>query len=354
MLVPDPGADREAFVEAVERATRAVGPSAIIPVHDGSIEALRAHRSRFPQLALASEAALDVATSKARTYAAAMEIGIRVPTSMAVSNSDELRTALAELGAPLVVKPDRSWYWSRDRGMRVAPGVGTDRRSAEQLAAAIWDVGGSVELQEVLPGRREAVSLMRAGGRIRARFAQAAERTLPPLGGASITRRSITFPPDAGEIALRLVEAIDLDGYSEVEFRRAGDGEPVLMEVNPRLSASVEVAVRAGVDFPAMVYAWVAGDALEAVDGYEVGVRMRWLGGDIARLRSALANPEQVDVHPRAEELRAFVGDFARRTGYDYVANDDLKPAVRAFASATGRASHEIAARLAARGPVRG
>ena len=61
------------------------------------------------------------------------------------------------------------------------------------------------------------------------------------------------------DAAERLIEACDLDGYSEIEFRRDAQGRPRLMEINPRLSASVEIAVRARVDFPMLLYGWAVG-----------------------------------------------------------------------------------------------
>src|SRR6202023_1089385 len=91
-------------------------------------------------------------------------------------------------------------------------------------------------------------------GQIYARFAQWAKRTDPPLGGTSVLRQSIPIPPDIGDQAERLVIEIELEGYSEVEFRRDNGGIPYLMEINPRLSASVEIAVRSGVDFPYLLY----------------------------------------------------------------------------------------------------
>ena len=72
-------------------------------------------------------------------------------------------------------------------------------------------------------------------------------------------RVSIPLPPDVNTAAERLVTELDLEGYSEVEFRRDRQGNAVLMEINPRLSASVEVAVRAGVPFSRLLYAWAAG-----------------------------------------------------------------------------------------------
>ena len=43
-------------------------------------------------------------------------------------------------------------------------------------------------------------------------------------GGESILRQSIAIPPDIGPQAERLVREIDIEGYSEVEFRRDSSG----------------------------------------------------------------------------------------------------------------------------------
>ena len=82
-------------------------------------------------------------------------------------------------------------------------------------------------------------------------------------------------PDDIGPAARRLVAALGLDGYSEVEFRRDAAGVPALMEINPRPTASLELAVRAGVDFPLLLYRWAAGLPVEHAGGYRMGVRLR-------------------------------------------------------------------------------
>jgi hypothetical protein len=80
---------------------------------------------------------------------------------------------------------------------------------------------------------------------------------------------------------LALVRALDLEGYSEVEFRRDASGRPLLMEINARLSGSLEVAVRSGVPFPALLWQWASGEPLSPVSGYRTGVKMRYLKGDV-------------------------------------------------------------------------
>jgi predicted ATP-grasp superfamily ATP-dependent carboligase len=346
-VVPDPAHDPDAFVTAVEQSAQAQLPRAIIAAHDGSIAALRAHRAeleRCAPLALGNEAALEIAVSKQHTLSVAAGLGVRVPRGAVVSSSAELKATVAEVGLPVVVKPDQSWYQHGDTGVRVAPCVARTARETFAAADAVWRLGGMVILQELLAGRREAISLVRSETRVWARFAQVADRTFPPLGGSSVIRTSIELPIDATEAAEQLVDACDLDGYSEIEFRRDAAGRPVLMEINPRLSASVEVAVRSGVDFPFLVFAWASGERLTPVSRYRVGVRMRWLGGDLRRLRSALATPDQPDVEARPKEMARFLASFVRRSAYDYVSVRDLRPAGVAVASFTRRVVSRVRA----------
>jgi biotin carboxylase len=61
------------------------------------------------------------------------------------------------------------------------------------------------------------------------------------------------MPDDLWTPAVALIEALKLEGYSEVEFRRDTAGRPLIMEINARLTAGMELAIRAGVDLPVMV-----------------------------------------------------------------------------------------------------
>jgi predicted ATP-grasp superfamily ATP-dependent carboligase len=330
-VVSDRARTPDLFVDDVVAFARRHSARVVIPSHDGSIEALRARRTeveRVVRLALASERALVLATDKRRTLGLATTLGIGVPRSVEVVEPAELQTALDETGLPAVVKPAQSWVWSDGGGSRLACTCVTDRQEAEAAVRRFAAMGAYALVQEWLPGRREAVSLFRAGGRVRARFAQVAHRMQPPLGGVSVLRESIRVPNDVGSWAEALVDALALDGYAEIEFRRDAAGHARLMEVNPRLSASVEVAVRAGVDFPRLLYCWAAGEPLPSSDGYRLGCRVRWLGGDLQWLRETLRSQGRPDVTSRSRAIAAVVHDSFRPTGYDYVDPADLRPAL--------------------------
>jgi predicted ATP-grasp superfamily ATP-dependent carboligase len=339
-LVSDFAEDEESFVEEVLSQAQRRGARVLIPAHDGSIEALRRHRANVEcsvRVALAGDEGLCVAVSKQRTLALAATVGVLTPRSILAACAGDARAAVAELGLPLVVKPDVSWARRGGKASRLSCTVAVDLDETMRAVDALAAAGAGAVLQEWIPGAREAVSLFRAEGKVWARFAQVASRMYPPLGGSSVVRESIQLPGDTAEAAEQLVEAGGLDGYSEVEFRRDARNRPLLMEVNPRLSASVEIAVRAGVDFPLLLYRWAAGEPLRPVNGYCAGVRMRWLGGDIRWLRATLRTPGRPDSPPAPEAVRAFAHDFLRRAAYDYVAADDLLPAFAAAGSCAGR-----------------
>jgi cation diffusion facilitator CzcD-associated flavoprotein CzcO/predicted ATP-grasp superfamily ATP-dependent carboligase len=344
-IAPDFAREREAYLEALVRICTATRPRVLIPVHDGSIDALRSCRSeveRTVAIALAPEDALAAVVDKSRTFAAASELGIRLPRGSMVRASEEAGDAIDDIGLPVVVKPVQSWIADGHTGRRVRAVAAVDRLAATREIRTMLTYGTEVAVQEWLPGSREALSFIYARGRFWARFAQRAERMLPPLGGNSILRESIPLPTDITPAAERLVETLGLEGYSEIEFRRDAQGRAALMEVNPRLSASVEVAVRSGVPFPRLLYEWAVGERLTEVAGYRVGSRMRWLGGDLSWLRAALSDPGHPDVPPRAVAAGRFLAGFALPSGYDYVDWRDPRPALRAVSGGTARIRRRV------------
>src|SRR6266581_4761693 len=340
---PDP------YLAALEEWLERAGAPVLISSHDGTIALLRRHRARLEQrgrLALAGERALTIAVNKERTLAVAKRLGLRVPREVVVRAISDVPVALKEIGLPAVIKPCESWLCNGRERARVGPQLVVTPAEARHAVEAVTRFGEPILFQELLTGRREAVSFLYADGDMYARFAQWARRMQPPLGGESVLRQSIAIPPDIGSQAESLVREINLEGYSEVEYRRDGAGIPYLMEINPRLSASVEVAVRAGVDFPYLLYQWASGGPIEKVDGYRTGGWMRHLGGDITRLIPALGERGRPGGTPPVRTLLDFGLSFLRPMGYDYVDWTDPLPAVRATTGFTHRAMRKLVSRL--------
>jgi predicted ATP-grasp superfamily ATP-dependent carboligase len=331
----------EPYLAYLRQLLNRIEAGVLITSSDDVVALIRQHRQEFDQrarVALAKEPALGIATNKEQTLEIAQHLGLSIPRGVEVKTVGEGRAAVQEIGLPAVVKPVESWVWGADaqQGTRIVSRLVTTLAEARRAVEELTSFGGSVLFQQFLSGRREAVNLLYAQGTVYARFAQWAKRTQPPLGGTSVFRQSIAIPPDIGEQAERLVREIDLEGYSEVEFRRDAAGKPYLMEINPRLSASVEVAVRAGVDFPYLLYQWAAGEPITKVESYRVGGWMRFLAGDLMTTIAALQQHGRPGVAPPAQAIWDFCASFFIPSGYDYLDWKDLLPAFTAMTDFTG------------------
>ncbi len=343
----------EPYLAYLEQLLDQTGARVLITCSDATIGVIRQHREQLERrahLALAQEAALHIALNKQRTLEVASQLGIRNPRGVTVKSMDEVEEALREIGLPAVVKPVESWAWGKQRGVGLTCKLVVTREEAHRIAEEFTSLGMAMLFQQYLSGRREAISFIFAKGCIYARFAQWAKRTDPPLGGISVFRQSIAIPPDLGEQAERLVREIELEGYSEVEFRRDEIGNPYLMEINARLSASVEIAVRAGVDFPYLLYQWATGDQLSVVEGYRTGGWMRYLEGDFWSTLVAVQLRGRPEAPPPARAVLDFCTSFFMPTGYDYLDWKDPLPAWRATAefahNVSQRVKREISKRI--------
>jgi predicted ATP-grasp superfamily ATP-dependent carboligase len=348
-VVPDRETEPDRMVDALLALVRQRSVRTIIPVHDGTIDAIKGRRSELERecaVALAAPAALDAAVDKEQTLGVAAELGIRIPRCVRVDSDAEVPAAIAEIGLPAVAKPTRSWVLNDGEPQRLSPAAVITLEESRAAVTALRSVGSDVLFQEWIPGAREAISFVYANGRFWGEFAQVARRMVPILGGNSVARESIDLPADAADASRRLVAALELEGYAEVEFRRDASGVPVLMEINPRLSASVEVAVRSGVNFPLLVHEWAAGNRLDRPSGYRTGVRMRWLAGDVRWVIDSLRGQDRPDAEPIGRVLWAFTRDFARPSGYDYITRDDVRPAAIATWGAVRSTRNTVAKRL--------
>jgi len=351
-IAPEYEQNTEPFLTYLKQLLDNTGVRVLITSSDGTLAVLREHREeleRWACIALAKESALEIAINKDQTLEIAGRLGLGVPKGVMVKSVGEVAEAIREVGLPAVVKPVESWLWAEQQGVRLICKLVTTLDEARLAIEELTQFGGTILFQQFLPGKREAVSFLYANGEMYARFAQWAKRTQPPLGGTSVYRQSIDIPQDIGDQAERLVREIELDGYSEVEFRRGKDGKPYLMEINPRLSASVEVAVRAGVDFPYLLYQWASGEPIDRVEGYLPGNWMRYLEGDILTTVQTITQRGRPGVTPVPRAFLEFFTSFLIPAGYDYVDWRDPLPAWMAMVEFAQQAQQRLGRGLSRR-----
>lgn len=135
---------------------------------------------------------------------------------------------------------------------------------------------GSV-IQERVSGDAIGVGMLLNNSEVKAQFAWKRLQEFPSDGGMSVVRESALLPTHV-MYAKRLLEALRWQGSAMVEFV----GQHVI-EVNPRLWGSLQLAVDSGVDFPKLMLDIMTEGDCETVLTYKTGVRTSWLAGCMRR-----------------------------------------------------------------------
>lgn len=332
-----------AFLESVLACSPA---RVLIPSSDGTVALLRAHRERIERhvsIAMAKDPALGIAINKEQTLGLAKQVGVTVPRAVRIASAAEVCAAVHEIGLPAVVKPMESWVQRGHAGTRVGARLVATADEARRAVDLLADRGATAFFfQQFLSGVREAVSLIYARGEVHARFAQRTRRSHPPLGGRSVLRQSIEIPADIGAQAERLVRTIELEGIAEVEFRRDAAGRPYLMEINPRLWASTELAVRAGVDFPFLLYQWASGQKIDFVPGYRVGIWLRHVSDDLETTVASLLQHGRPGIPAPSRVIWDYCSDFFTPTAYEFLDWSDPLPLIWLAAGLVPHAVQQI------------
>jgi biotin carboxylase len=328
--LPDYTSGSAPFIDAILAFVREHRVKVVLPVADSGIFLLAPHRERFAELgctlAVAPDAALEIAYDKTRTLEVADKLHIPYPRSVTVAGVEDLRAAEAQFGYPMVIKPTMSW--TSQGAARVAPVEAINEAEAVQATERYLATGCEVIAQQLASGPREAVSLFIVHGELLAYCGCTAHRSTPPLGGVSAMRESISVSKELLQASVDLATAVGLESACDVEYRRDARGRPLLMEINARLTGTLENSMHSGVNLPLMTWQWATGQPVEPVRSYRTGVRTRWLAGDMRWLWDNMRQPGRPDTMGRARAVWTFTWEFFRTRHYDFLDLRDLRPAL--------------------------
>jgi predicted ATP-grasp superfamily ATP-dependent carboligase len=139
----------------------------------------------------------------------------------------------------------------------------------------VYDFSQAV-VQEYVPGELHDVCLLFNRGEPRAVLTQRRVLMYPRDGGVGVVNET-TAERDLCEPAIALLRALDWHGPAQVEFKRdSRDGRPKLIEVNGRFWGTLDLSIRAGVNFPLLAARLAAAGEVEPAPPYRVGLRYWW------------------------------------------------------------------------------
>ena len=285
---PQDGAD--AFVAAIAAEAAHMPGTLVIPMTERTTLPLSAHRDQIAavegKLVLPAHDAVLEAFDKRATTRLAESLGIDVPRTWVVTTHGDHALVDSAARFPVVVKPAFSEEINA-AGRTVTTGAPRYARDATELRAASDDflrVCSAVVVQEFVDGEGAGYFALMRHGELRLEFAHRRIRDVRPTGSGSAVRESVAADPRIRSAALAVLRRLHWHGVAMVEFRIRPDGSPVFLEVNGRFWNSLALAVYSGADFPAALAAIAEHGDAPSVRGYRIGVRCRWILGDVRHL----------------------------------------------------------------------
>jgi predicted ATP-grasp superfamily ATP-dependent carboligase len=257
----------------------------LFPTREETVAALSRHRDRLGQCFRIPTASWEVvrwAWDKRNTYRRAEQLGIPTPRTWYPQSVDDVAEIDGE--PPFVVKPaikEHFLYATKAKAWRAD--TRAELRVLIERALTILDPS-EVMVQELVPGDGRdqfAYCALFKEGEALATMTCRRRRQHPPEFGRASTYVETVDAPEIEAPSERFLRDIGYYGLVELEYKRdPRDGRHKLLDVNARTWGYHSLGRRAGVDFPALLYADQLGQRLQPSRA-RVGVRWVRLATDI-------------------------------------------------------------------------
>jgi predicted ATP-grasp superfamily ATP-dependent carboligase len=257
----------------------------LFPTREETVAALSRHRDRLRERFRIPTASWEVvrwAWDKRNTYRRAQQLGIPTPRTWYPQSANDV--AEVDADPPFVVKPaikEHFFYATKAKAWRADSRA--ELRGLIERALTILDPS-EVMVQELVPGDGRdqfAYCALFKDGEALATMTCRRRRQHPPEFGRASTYVETVNANEIEGPSERFLRDIDYYGLAELEYKRdPRDGRQKLLDVNARTWGYHSLGQRAGVDFPALLYADQLGESLEPRRA-RAGVRWVRLATDI-------------------------------------------------------------------------
>ncbi len=332
---PSPADDGKNFLKFLTEESQTGQYKLLLPMTDLTMQLISSVRdSLAPRVCLPfpPAALLNRVQDKRETLLLAREVGISYPETYLSDETETLEAAAKRINYPVVIKPRFSRYCQDGHWVIGSVTYAPDAASLLATFRALHAQIPRPLVQEKIQGEGRGVFLLIWNGELKAAFCHRRLREKPPWGGVSVYCESVPLDKSLVEKSFALLRALDWQGVAMVEFKMDNrDGRPKLMEVNGRFWGSLQLAIDAGMDFPLLLYRAALGDNIPPQLDYKVGVKSRWLLGDLDHLLIRLAHSHGPNGSsmPAGSRLRAclnFLNFFESNSRSEVQRFEDIRP----------------------------
>lgn len=293
-----PSAANPRYIEAVLNICRKEKVDILLPQMSAELPIYLENLQRFQKIgtivSMTRNLNINIANNKLKLFSFMQKEGIETPKFFAVQSFYEFKEGLFNLGypyVPVVVKMPEN---SGARGVRIIDESKSkyelfahekpisvyvsyeDMKSILLDAEKILGKGNFPELMlmEYLPGDEYDIDLLAAEGKV----LYAAGRRNPEML-MSISQSSVLeYNERAETIAAQLVQALNLDGNIGFDFKFDDKNNVQLLEINPRIDATVSIFAAGGLNLPYLRIKQLLGEKLPQIRvKYGTHLRRRYM-----------------------------------------------------------------------------
>jgi len=277
------------FIECIKKICIKERVRIIIPIVTKELIKFSHEKNKFKELgidiAVMDEDVLNIANDKGKLLTSLRVAGFKVPDFDIVNNINDLKSSIVKLGYPKNPVCIKITNGNGSRGLRIInPYISRYEMflnnkpnsvytTYENLISILAEVNEIPELMvmEYLPGKEFSVDVLADNGEVlcmRSRYNSLVINSIP-------INSVITKTPFLDDEVRKIVEYLKLDGNIGFDYKCDSFNHPMLMEINPRLTATIVFYAPAGINFPYLGLKKILGEPVVIPDNFDYGLKMR-------------------------------------------------------------------------------
>jgi predicted ATP-grasp superfamily ATP-dependent carboligase len=324
IVIQSPQTQPEDFSRWLREYVSSERPSMLLPVTDASVMLAARYADELTALTgfpFSDAATLSLASNKGELADLAKRCGLAVPQTLRIARQavrdPNWTEQIKSIRFPAVLKPETSAANIEGRLVKISVEYAA---SVEQAIAILNGVSRKENIlidfivQEQISGAGVGVFALCHQGNPLTFFCHRRLLEKPPSGGVSVLSESISPGEAPVADAFRLLRELTWEGVAMLEFKAGTDGKMYLLEINPRLWGSLQLAIDSGRDFPQLLTKLASCQSetdhaefaswCRTLPEYSVGRRLRWVLGTL----------DHALIRLRKEKLTALSDIFLRNS----------------------------------------
>lgn len=260
----------------------------LLPFMSAELSALEAKKQDFEtvgtKVSVSDRDSILITNNKLKFYEFLKDKGLSVPKFKKIKNAEELYEACEFVGYPQKAVCVKATELSGSRGIRLidpkksrydilfGQKPNSFYTTIDELYATLKEKPEMPEMMvmEYLPGAEGSVDLLADHGKILYMAYRESNVNL-----ASIPQEAtLSYNEKAYRIAEEVIKALSLDGNADLDFKNDADGNPVLMEINPRIAATMQIFKVGGLNLPYLRVKQLLGEPLPEIN-IKYGIKMK-------------------------------------------------------------------------------